>query len=144
MREGAFALVEASALHGDRLTMPPSWTHAQGRSACVHQEIYGCVHGFRATAPTRSCGSPTLAKARRVEDIFHIDSLLTHSRGAGLIIDYYVLSDLLDVVRRAPGQRRLGLPVVGATGESWSKMRPPVLGTLLEWCPHCATDLIYV
>ena len=76
--------------------------------------------------------------------LIHLRSLLTHSRGAGFIIDYYVHSDLLDVVRRAPGQRRLGLPVVGATGESWSKMRPPVLGTLHEWCPHCANDLIYM
>ena len=79
-----------------------------------------------------------------MEDVFHIDTLLAHSGGGGLIIHFYVLGHLLDEIRRAPGQRHLGLPAVGATGESWSKMRPPVLGTLLEWCPHCATDLIYV
>ena len=145
MREGAFALGKARALHGDRLTMPPSWLHVHGRSACNHQEIYGCVQCFRPTAFPRSCGSPTLANARRVEDVFHDRRAAPHSRGAGLIMNSYVLWHLLDECRRAPGAAPPRLAGRRChTGESWSKMRPPVLGNLLEWCPHCATDLIYV
>ena len=91
----------------------------------------------------RSCGARELADTRRVQDVYHFDTLLAHSLGVGFDIHLEVLGRLLAHRRRALGQRHLGLPAVCTAGESWSKMRPPVLGTLREWRSRCVGDLIY-